>query len=328
MTNISPQFQPLKQAESKENILIVRSANEWMAIARSLPDERKLYDEILVEGETAWLFGMPGSGKSFFAVQMGVTIAETEPVLYCDFELSLRQFRKRYKTKENLEFVFPKDFFRAEFAKDIEFEASGLIDAIDTNATQINAKIIFIDNLSWVIENSEKGDIAGSFMKKLAALKRNKGYTFLIVAHTPKRDITRPITMMDMAGSMKLQNFIDSSFAIVESAKTDGLRYLKQTKSRSEEKFYDMDSVLIMQIVQDPDGFTQFKKVGTLDSETNHLSSATENERLDKKSECLRLIEKGISYRQIKEITGLSLGVITKYKQETDTPKLKNEVPY
>jgi predicted ATP-dependent serine protease len=319
---------PTPSPDSNEKILVVRSANEWMQIARELPEERKLYDEIWLEGETSWLFGMPGSGKSLFAVQIGVEIAKTEPVLYCDFELSLRQFRKRYRIKDSNEFQFPDSFFRAEFAKDIEFESSGLIDSIHIHANTINSKVIIIDNLSWVIENSEKGDIAGNFMKKLSALKRNYNYSFLIIAHTPKRDVSRPITMMDMAGSMRLQNFIDSSCAIVESAKTEGLRYLKQTKSRNEEKVYGMESVMLLSIEQGNDAFTKFTKFG-IASEIEHLSSPTEDERISKRDECLELIKVGKTYREIHEITGLSTGVISKYfKQSQEKNQNNDKAPF
>lgn len=303
------------------DILTVHTANKWMEEARNMPDDRKLYDEIWCEGESCFLFGGPGAGKSLFAVQIGVHIAQTEPVLYCDFELSPKQFRKRYRADGGGEFSFPELFYRAEFTKDIEFESNGLILSIDFNAKAIGAKIIIIDNISWIIENSEKGDVAGNFMKKLSQLKRNSGYSILTVAHTPKRDESNPINLTDMAGSMRLQNFIDSSFAIVESAKDAGMRYLKQTKCRSEEKVYGFESVLVMRLQQRDDAFTGFTNIGTA-IETEHLKRPIEDERLNKKNKCLEYIAEGKTYNEIQALTGLSKGAISKYKseQEAATP--------
>ena len=139
----------------RTDILTVYTANEWMAKAKDMPDDRKLYDEIWSEGETCFLYGGPGAGKSLFAVQIGIHIAQTEAVLYCDFELSPKQFRKRYRIIGGCEFAFPEKFYRAEFTKDIEFESTGLIQSIDSNAKAIGAKVIMIDNISWIIENSE-----------------------------------------------------------------------------------------------------------------------------------------------------------------------------
>lgn len=302
-------------SKTSSEILIVKTANEWMNIARNLPDDVKLYDELWFEGESCFLFGGPGSGKSILSVQIAVAIAESQPVLYCDFELNIRQFRKRYKIKDGIEFLFPDKFYRAEFAKDIEFDVNALIESIHINAKSIGAKILIIDNISWIIENSEKGEVAGNFMKKLSYLKRNEGYSILTIAHTPKRDDTNPITIYDMAGSMRLQNFIDSSFAIVESHKSEGLRYLKQTKCRSEEKAYGFESVLILQLDQDATGLLHFQQIGT-SVETEHLKRPTDEERNNKKEDCLKLLSEKKSYREIQQLTGLSLGAINKYKNQ------------
>ena len=316
-TNVLQKSTEIKQVSKNAELLIVKTANEWMQLARNMPDDVKLYDELWFEGESCFLFGGPGSGKSILSVQIAVAISQFQPVLYCDFELNIRQFRKRYKTISGVEFVFPENFYRAEFMKDIEFDGTALIESIDVNAQKIGAKILIIDNISWIIENSEKGDIAGVFMKRLSQLKHNSGYSILTIAHTPKRDDSNPITIYDMAGSMRLQNFIDSSFAIVESHKSEGLRYLKQTKCRSEEKAYGFENVLVLQLQQNELGFLHFYQVGT-SVETEHLKKPTDNERMEKKEQCLKLLKDGKSYREIQQELGLSLGAVNKYKNSSN----------
>lgn len=308
----------MNDAQSQITALLnVKSANDWLHEAKDLPPDRKLYDEFWTEFETCFLFGGPGSGKSILSVQAGIEISVKldMAVLYCDFELSLRQFAKRYRNSIGQFYEFPKNFFRAEFSRNTEFNPDSLINSIHLNAKQINAKVIIIDNISWIIENSEKGDVAGIFMKKLSRMKIDNGYSILIVAHTPKRDSTQPINLTDMAGSMRLQNFIDSSFAIVQSAKMEGYRYLKQTKTRSEELIHGFDNVKIGIINQGTNGFTEIQFVGTA-NEMEHLQRPNENERENIKQKCLDLIKMGKPFREIQELTGLSLGAISKYKKQ------------
>ncbi len=304
------------------SLLNVKSANDWLTEAKDLLPERKLYNEFWSEYETCFLFGGPGSGKSILSVQIATEIAEYEPILYCDFELSLRQFAKRYKSSSGDFFSFPNNFFRAEFTRNKEFDPDSLINSIHLNSKQVGAKIIIIDNISWIIENSEKGDVAGLFMKKLSRMKQDHGYSILIVAHTPKRDSAQPINLTDMAGSMRLQNFIDASFAIVQSAKIDGYRYLKQTKTRSEELIFGFDNVKIGFITQANNGFTKIEWVGT-SNEMEHLKRPNENERETIKLQCKDMLKMGKSYREIQEHTGLSLGAISKYNKQLENEKTK-----
>lgn len=56
-------------------------------------------------------------------------------------------------------------------------------------------------------------------MMKLMNLKKQYGWSLLVIAHTPKRNLSSPITQNDLAGSKKLYNFFDSVVAIGKSAK-------------------------------------------------------------------------------------------------------------
>ncbi len=66
-------------------------------------------------------------------------------------------------------------------------------------------------------------------MKELKTLKDKYGVSILALAHTPKRDMSKPLTINDLGGSKMLMNFCDSAFAIGASHKAKGIRYLKQS---------------------------------------------------------------------------------------------------
>lgn len=96
-----------------------------------------------------------------------------------------------------------------------------------------------IDNLTYLRNETERAKNALPLMKHLKALKNKFDLSILVLAHTPKRDMTKPITRNDLQGSKMLINFCDSSFAIGESSKDKSLRYLKQIKVRNSEFKYD-----------------------------------------------------------------------------------------
>jgi hypothetical protein len=85
-------------------------------------------------------------------------------------------------------------------------------------------------------------------MKHLKALKNKYGLSILALAHTPKRDLSKPITRNDLQGSKMLINFCDSSFSIGESSSDKNIRYLKQIKARNTEIIYDTENVCVCQI--------------------------------------------------------------------------------
>ena len=67
----------------------------------------------------------------------------------------------------------------------------------------------------------------------LKAIKEDLGISILVLAHTPKRTIARPLTENDLAGSKNLANFADNLFAIGRSPHGPDIRYIKPIKIRN-----------------------------------------------------------------------------------------------
>lgn len=280
--------------------LRVRTANETMAEAFRQPDPVSLYNDLWFEGETCCLFADTNVGKSIYAVQIAEHIAATRRVLYVDCELSGKQFQTRYtdqmaKTLHN----FPQTFFRAELTPGAPGDDSeeGFIKNIETAAVEVNAPVVIIDNLSFLCNASEKGDVAGLFMKRLTALKRVHGWSLLVIAHTPKRRLFNPITQNDLAGSKKLMNFFDSAFAIGQSAQDPSFRYVKQTKVRATEFKYTADNVMVYELTKANDWLHfEFRCYG---KESDHLSTFEDRTALE--DTVAELHREGKSIRQIAE---------------------------
>jgi DNA replication protein DnaC len=320
LSSVNGSSKPPKES----NLFYIRKANDWLEEARLLPEPKYLYDNLWVEGETAFLFGGTGTGKSLLAVQIGKHISESQPVLYFDFELSNLQFANRYFAEDKKYAKFPDGFFRIEIKRDVAYNTNQLVKKIHETAQESKAKIIIIDNLTWISTGTEKAYEAANIMKELSALRRNYNYSFLILSHTPKRDETRPVNINDMAGSMVLTNFTDTSFCIAKSFKGENIRYIKQLKVRSSEIFYCTESVWVIRISKSEDGFLGFEDKG-ISSEREHLKEPNSIERSEKKKECYELLDQGISYQEISKRLELAKGTISKYSKQRKLKTKNND---
>ena len=281
-------------------MLRIKSANETIVEAQRRPDPKPLWLSLWYEGEVCCLFADSNLGKSIYAVQIGESIARTQRVMYFDFELSDKQFQLRYTDEGGSLYKFSDNFYRVEIDKeslDIANFEDTIISNIESASLQSGTKVLIIDNLTWLCTNSEKGDDAGKFMKKLMALKKKHDLSMLIIAHTPKRNQFNPISTNDLAGSKKLYNFFDSCFAIGQSAKDSGLRYVKQMKVRHGEFVYDSENVIVYRIEKN-NSFLQFVAIDQA-SEREHLKQLSEGDVSQEIESVKELGQQGLSVRDI-----------------------------
>ena len=281
-------------------MLSIKSANQTIMEAKQRPDPKSLWLSLWYEGEVCCLFADSNVGKSIYAVQIAESIAKTQRVLYFDFELSDKQFQLRYTDEQGNSYLFSDNFLRGEINKeslDVTNFEDNIISNIESTAQQSGAKVLIIDNLTWICSNSEKGDVAGRFMMKLTALKKKHDFSVLIIAHTPKRSQSNPITQNDLAGSKKLYNFFDSCFSIGMSAKDGGLRYIKQMKVRHGEYEYGADNVIVCQLDR-VNAFLQFVPIG-YSTEREHLRERTESDLSELESTVMELHSQSHSLREI-----------------------------
>ncbi len=318
-TDFSLQSEVRKILDNQEpqdvGVFRVRSANATIREAANRPNPTPLWLELWYEGEISCLFSDSNLGKSLYAVMIGADIAGRGiRVLYFDFELSDKQFQMRYTNNStNMLARFSDNFFRVEInreALDADFE-NRLMQDIEAAALEIGAKVVIVDNITWLCKDSEKGADAVSLMRQFMRLKFKYGWSLLIIAHTPKRNMTNPITQNDLGGSKKLFNFFDSVFAVGQSAKDPALRYVKQIKCRYGGFRYDKDNVLIYSIEQ-IDAFTQFVFQGYA-TEREHLKEPSDKDINDRVAKAKELAAQGWTQRQIATELGVSAKSVNKY---------------
>ena len=272
----------------------VKTANKWLDQAKTRPIPRMLFGEFWFEGELCILFADTNLGKSILAVQIANSITKGEYIagfrletsaqdaIYFDFELSDKQFENRYSVSFQNHYQFDDKFDRVEINPDSEIPQNQsfeeyLNESLEKVIVETGAKILLIDNITYLRSETEKAKDALPLMKHLKALKSKYGLSILALAHTPKRDLSKPITRNDLQGSKMLINFCDSSFSIGESSIDKKIRYLKQIKSRNTEVIYDADNVCVCQIDK-PYNFLQFEFLN-FGTEREHLKQQTEKEK-------------------------------------------------
>lgn len=309
VTNLNEQEPP-----QAVGMLSIKTATKWAEEAAARPDPKALYLSMWYEGEACCLFADTNLGKSILAIQVGAEVARDLKlrVLYLDFELSDKQFQLRYTSDDGKIFQFPKNFFRAEIDPD-QYEIEGdfetnLMNDIEKSIIECAAKVIIVDNITWMCSESEKGGNAAMLMKRLNTMKKKLNISILVIAHTPKRALTSPLTQNDLAGSKKLINFFDSAFAIGRSAKDEKLRYLKQIKCRFGEFKYDSDNVIVCEIEKDG-AFTKFVTTG-YSKEREHLQELSDKDDAELESRVKELAAGGKSYRTIAQECGVSLAKV------------------
>lgn len=298
---------PIDEEKPVTGMLKIKTAKEWAQEASMRPDPRRLWLSLWYEGEVCCLFADSNLGKSIYAVEIANFISEKDKVLYFDFELSDKQFQIRYTDDFGDLYQFSDNLLRAEIDPELltldNFEDNIIAD-IEQSALSQNVKILIIDNLTYLDNALEKGDSAGLLMMRLMQLKKQYGLSILVLAHTPKRALSAPITQNDLAGSKKLFNFFDSVFAIGQSAKDERLRYIKQIKTRSGAFEYGSENVLVAEIEKEG-AWLHFKVVGS-GSEKDHLREPTDKDKAQFETNVRDLKSEGKSLERIAEILGVS----------------------
>jgi RecA-family ATPase len=305
-----------------EELFNVNTANHWMQQASERPVPKMLFGKFWFEGELCILFADSNLGKSILAVQIGNSIntgvpmqpfaveSEPQPILYCDFELTDKQFESRYSDGYQDHYAFRDDFYRAELNADSEppkgfanFDEY-LIASLERIIVQTGVKVIIVDNLTYLRNETEQAKNALSLMKHLKALKNRYGLSMLALAHTPKRDLSQQITGNDLQGSKMLMNFCDSAFTIGQSSADAELRYLKQIKQRNTEQVYGYSNICLCR-VNKPQNFLQFE-FADYGNEIDHLRKASE--RLNEKEieQAVQLKLEGKTLREIGKEMGIS----------------------
>ena len=308
--------------EREGSVFTAMTANQTLEAAKKLPDPRKLWKEFWYEGEVCCLFADTNVGKSILAVQIANAIAKTETVLYYDFELGAKQFQLRYTDpKTQKMYKFPHGFIRLTLSIE-KLMAMGdrmenmIMASIEGDVKAYGAKVVIIDNISWLANSTNSTKVASNLVKRLVSLKKVYGLSVLVIAHNHKRNQKKPIGENDLSGSKQFINFFDSAFAIGRSVIEDDLKYIKQVKVRTGKVVYGESNVMLCSIEQ-KNLFLQMVEQGYGD-EKDHLQPPKKEEMEQKKSKVMELRAQGMSMSEISELTGIPRSTVGRISKQLD----------
>ncbi len=346
---INPQFEGLKDPQKiishiqelksevhtkteHQGLFVVKSGNEWLEEAKQTAMPKMHFGELWFENELCILFADTNLGKSILAVQIGNSISkgeqiegfrlesEKQDVLYFDFELTKKQFEVRYSMEVDNKILidhypFDEGFKRVEINPDANYPPNipyedFLINSFEREIERTGIKVVIVDNITFLGSETEKAKYALPLIKKLKDLKTKYNLSMMVLAHTPKRDLSKPLSVNDLAGSKQLINFADSVFAIGANPDGTSTRYIKQIKVRNTEKKYGANNVITCKIDK-PYNFLEFQFVG-YDMEHTHLKTSKNIDWDEQRPEVLQLKEQGVSNVKIAESLGVSESLIRK----------------
>lgn len=281
------------------------------------PKLKCLWGDFLHEGELGILFSDSGIGKTIMIWDIAIsittnvnhwqtTMSELESeVFILDLEQSVGQISQRFKgcddirtSRIHLKSLQPDSL--GEITPDI------LVSEIYNMASR--QAVIIVDNITILLGSGQSIRQSKALMANLKRIISEIGCTILLLAHTTKRNMSRPLTQNDLGGSKMLINFCDTAFALSLSAKDDSTRYLKQIKARNSKM---LDQVAELEIVDDPYLHMDFVEWNDEDS---HLGKRSLRKAFDKYDieEIKSLSEEGYSCREIAKELAMSKSTVNR----------------
>lgn len=333
MVRLDEEHLPNLKYSVSDNYFTARPARSFFE-GDGAEEPPKLFGDYWRAGELAILYADTGSGKSTLAVQIAQAIASGVPfngfamtapaqrVVYFDLELSDSQFAARYSSGDSAHaahFPFHKNLIRCAADKyvgapDEYRDFSAFICRSIVEFTKFSlARVVIIDNITWLSAACQAGSAAARVMKTLQHMKRELGLSILVLAHTPKRPVHSAVDINHLQGSKMLSNFADSVFAIGTSRRGPDIRYLKTVKQRNAAANPSETGVAAIKMVKE-DCFLGFEFDGWSD-ERDHvgwLSSALEPEKVALANRAVELREKNMTQREIAEKLGVSAATINR----------------
>lgn len=325
------------------NLFFARPANKFLETSVATFAKRRLFGDLWREGELVLLFADTGLGKSALAVQIACALAGGEPiepfateaepqrVLYFDFELTDEQFAARYSENEAAEQsaetsdepLFPLKFIRCsprevwQIPEEFDDEQDFIIHSIADTIQFVGAKVVVLDNLTWLSAGTHNSVAAQRLMRTLLTLRNQFGLSILVLAHTPKMRSLSPIGLNHLQGSKMLANFADNVVAMGRSSTSAALRYLKPIKQRNASADLGEKNVAVMRLGKHG-RMLRFTFVAN-EPESRHQegvlrgAALADSIRRERITRAIELANAGDSFREIAAKLGVGTSTVARY---------------
>lgn len=315
----------------------VRTMDQVLDDAEKLPEMAKLAGPMLELNGMTIVFAGPGVGKSIFAFQLGMALAEGKSVfpkvlenahaqplevLFLDMELFDKELQGRYTNSEDHKrrTVFSKNFKRVDPNPDfLEYPDEDMDKYIKNQIEQIvrthTPDVFIVDNLTALSsESASDPNIAIKIMRFLKKLRTKYKLTILVLAHTTKQSNKQEsLELYRMKGASAIQDFAPTIFGIGENFNQPGCFYMKQLKGRNSERSFGKENVIRV-MIDKPDGVTLKYVFDGLDHEDNCLSAfldSNDQDEMIEKALKLKAADPSKGWRKLAEEIGFPWSYVT-----------------
>ena len=330
----------LKYAEepSLDDLCVVRKFNEWMLERRDEPVPKMHFGPLWREGEMAVLTGDPGSGKSLLAVQIAESIAggrkfgpfemtaKPQEVLYLNLKLTSTQFKMRYAAEHDADdpdtdgtlkhlYKFSKKLHRvdinihAKLPEGYKTFDEVLPVLVERLVHKHKAKVVIIDNITYLQRSVYGYRETFTIMKELDALKRRLGISILVLARTSKYGGNSAASCAAL-----FSRFADSVFMTGTSRLDPSVRFIKQLIVHSSQMIYNSEHVASFVIERAGGNFLSFRHYG-FHTESEHRSPVSDEHMWPTSDKVKTLSESGKSIREIAGELDLPKSSVHRYLQ-------------
>jgi len=213
------------------------------------PPRKKICGAFLYEDTTTLLFSRTNYGKSILVFQFAYAAAtgtsidscsalvnECDPmkVLVVDLELEDRDLAQRHMAVKNDRNPYLSNlrYLHEKVENDMKLGFQ-LLDKIEQAAIQHQAKLVIIDNISKLLPDALRPDIATMITSMLNKIRKVTNCSILVIGHTTKGNPLVCIQPTDYFGSAMLQNFF-SELSYLDATK-DGNFFLCHSKTKQKE---------------------------------------------------------------------------------------------
>ena len=205
--------------------------------------QRQIIENLLPENAQVIVAGTTNSNKSFFGMQMGMSLANDEDkflefninvkglnVLYADTECGEPRLIRRFQSiKKNMNFK-GQDRFTMISQTGI---AGDVYDAIEKYIIHTKPDVVFIDCLynTTAGKDISKNQHLFDILQKITRLKEIYGVTIVLIAHFNKGQHSEGLMIDRMSGGSALQNWVEHCILLTKT-NDSAIRLMKIDKSR------------------------------------------------------------------------------------------------
>ena len=244
--------------KEKEDYFQIRDCKQTLADGKTRKVRRKICGAFLYENTTTLIFSRTNYGKSLLVFQFAWAAAtgtdidpcaalvnQCEPmkVLVVDLELEDGDLYERHgMVLDNPHPYMSNLLYLHEKIDNQMIIGYPLLDKIEQAAIAHQAKLVIIDNISKLLPDALKPDMATMITTMLNRIRKQTGCSILVIGHTTKGNPQVCIQPTDYYGSAMLQNFFQE-LSFLDATK-DGNFFLCHSKTKRKECYTQTVPVL------------------------------------------------------------------------------------